>query len=512
MNRIDGREVRRALSLEADVVIVGSGPAGASVAREASLAGASVIVVEEGHFHAPSDFAIGAFDAMANTYRDMGASIVLGSAPMPYVQGRMVGGSSPINGAICWRTPRDVYDEWVASDAAIGDAIPWEALERATDLIEARLNVKPTDPAIAGAKNQLLARGAQALGLAHRPIRRNVDGCEGLGRCMQGCPKGRKTSVDATLLADAEVSGARVLSAVTVTHIETERGRATGVVGLSEAGATVRVRARRAVVVAASAVQSPVLLMRSGITHGPVGQNFQCHPGVSMAGRFPEPVRMWEGATQGHEVIGLRHEGLKFEALGFGLGVMAGRLTGVGHTLAREIDDIAHVLDWGAAVRAEARGRVRVFRKKPLVFFSPTRRDVAKFRRGLRVMGEMMLAAGADHVSPGVRGFMPKTSRVSELVALEDDGPTRASAYTAAITHMFGTCRLGSDAAKSVVRTDFRHHTTAALYVADSSVFPTSLGVNPQIPIMAMATLCARKVLGPDAHARTHLTTITETT
>ena len=115
---------------------------------------------------------------------------------------------------------------------------------------------------------------------------------------------------------------------------------------------------------------------------------------------------------------------------------MAGRLTGVGRTLAREIDDIAHVLDWGAAVRAEAKGVVRVVRGKPHVFFSPSERDVRRYRRGLRVMGEMMLAAGADHVSPGVRGFMPKTSRVADLVALEESGPTRASAYTAAITHI----------------------------------------------------------------------------
>ena len=159
MNRIDGREIRRALSLEADVVIVGSGPAGASVAREASLAGASVIVVEEGHFHAPSDFAIGAFDAMANTYRDMGASVVLGSAPTPFVQGKLVGGSSPINGAISWRMPRDVHAEWLVKDSALADALPWDVLEATTDMLEARLNVRPTDPAIAGAKNQLLARG-----------------------------------------------------------------------------------------------------------------------------------------------------------------------------------------------------------------------------------------------------------------------------------------------------------------------------------------------------------------
>lgn len=498
MNRIDGRGATERLELLADVVVVGSGPAGSAAARVAAASGARVVVVEAGRWFEPRDFHASAFDAMADTYRDLGASLALGAAPTPYVQGKMVGGSSPINGAICWRMPRDVYDEWTARDPALRDAVPWGELEDVTDALERRLNVRPTDATVAGSKNLLLARGAEALGLEHRPIRRNVRGCEGLGRCMQGCPKGNKLSVDATLLADAEDDDAIVVSSVEVTRIEVERGRAVGVVGRSAAGAEVRIRADRAVIVAASAVQSPALLLRSGLTAGPVGRNFQSHPGVSMAGRFSEPVRMWDGATQGHEVIGLRHEGLKFEALGFGLGVLAGRVGGYGRAFAREVADLAHQVDWGGAVRAEARGRVRLFRGRPIVFFEPTRRDVARYRRGLRVLGEMMLAAGAEYVAPGVRGFVARTSSVRDLARLEESGPTRGSAFTAVMTHMFGTCRMGTDARASVVRPDFRHHAIDRLYVADSSVFPTNLGVNPQIPIMAFATLCARRALAAD--------------
>lgn len=495
MSHLDGRTIERASALEADFVVVGSGPAGASVAREAAAHGASVIVVEAGPLVRPDEHPRSAFASMSAHYRDMGASVVLGRAPIPYLQGRMVGGSSPINGAICWRMPRDVHDAWCAADPALGEALDWSTLEALTDEIEARLGVAPTDAAVAGPKNLLMAKGAEALGLEHRPIRRNVRGCEGLGRCMQGCPKGAKQSADLTFLADAMRGETTLLSSVEALSVAVRGARAREVVARSAAGAEISLKARRAVVLAASAVQTPALLMKSRIGHGPVGEGLQAHPGVSMAGRFADEVRMWEGATQGHEVVGLRHEGLKFEALGFDLTVLAARLEGFGTDLARSIDDMAHWLEWGAAVRAEARGRVRLVFGRTLVVYSPTRRDVALFRRGLRVLGEMMFAAGAEAVAPGVRGFASRVTSAAELASFERDGPTSPAAYTSAMTHLFGTCRMGSNRDESVVRPDFRHHAVEGLYVADSSVFPTNLGVNPQIAIAAMATLAARRML-----------------
>ncbi len=494
---IDGRTIARPLSRSADVVVIGSGPAGSAAAREASRLGARVIVVEAGLWHAPTDFPLSAFDAMRAMYRDMGASVMLGPSPIPYLQGRMVGGSAPINGAICWRLPRDVHEAWCAADPALRQALDWEIIEAVTDEIEARIGVAPTPPHLAGTKNLLMARGAEALGLEHRPIRRNVRGCEGLGRCLQGCPKGAKQSPDITLLADAVERDAIVISATEVDAIEVRAGRAWRVVGTAQGGGAVSIEARKAVIVAASAIQTPHLLLASGINHGPVGHNLQCHPGVSMAGRFTEPVRMWEGATQGHEVIGLRAEGLKFEALGFGLAILGARMHGLGGPLSQELAQMAHWADWGVAVRAQGRGRVRrLGRTGPIVTWSPTAEDLGRFRRGLAVLGALFFAAGAREVLPGVKGFAPRVERPEVIAAIEREGPRSARAFTSAVTHMFGTCRMGSDPASSVVRPDFRHHALEGLYLADSSVFPTNLGVNPQVPIMALATLCARRAMG----------------
>jgi choline dehydrogenase-like flavoprotein len=384
---------------------------------------------------------------------------------------------------------------WLLDDPELEEYLPWEAIESVTDALELRLGVAPTDPRIAGAKNRLMARGAEALGLEHRPIRRNVTACRGLGRCLQGCPEGAKASVDRTLLSDAEGHGAIVISSAEVSAILTSRGRAVGVLATAVGGGAVRVDADRAVVLAASAVQTPGLLLANGLHQGPVGRHFQAHPGVSMTGRFPEPVRMWEGASQGHEVTGLRHEGLKFEVLGMGVDLLAARVGGFGRAKAAAIEDLAHHADWGVAVRAEAHGRIRLVRGRPVVIYRPTQRDVARFRRGLRIMGEMMFAAGATSVDPGVRGFDRDITSPRRLRDLEERGPRSAASYVAAITHMFGAARMGSDPARSVVGPDFEHHHTERLFVADSSAFPTSIGVNPQIPIMALASLCARRII-----------------
>ena len=496
MNLVDGRQLRVDEAAVFDVVVVGSGPAGAAVAREVAAAGASVVVVEEGPLVTPEEVPEDGFTALAELYRDLGSSVLLGNGPMPFLQGRVVGGTSVINGAISWRLPQDVWQEWVEADGAIADGLPWEELEVVQDEVERALDIAPTEPAVAGANNELLAAGAEALGLEHRPISRNVTGCRGLGRCLQGCPEGHKASMDRTYLPRAAEDGAVIYSSTRARLVRVAGGRARGVVCEVAGGARVRLEARAAVVLAASAVQSPVLLRDSGLDRGPVGDRFQCHPGVSMVGRFPQQVRMWTGATQGHEVIGLRREGLKFEALGYDMSMVAMRCKGIGRSLAEEITQLGRFANWGAALRAAGRGRVRAGRGgRARVRFSLTREDMGKIRRAVRLLGEMMLAAGAEEVTPGVAGWHPRVTDRAVMERFERDGPLAPGAYTMAVTHMFGTCPMGSDRRTSVVGPNFRHHDVQGLFVADSSVFPTNTGVNPQTSIIAVATLCGRRVV-----------------
>jgi choline dehydrogenase-like flavoprotein len=258
---LDGRLVRRALSDVADVVVVGSGPAGATVAADLARAGLRVLIVEEGHHVLPADYAASGVRAMAQLYRDLGTSLAFGPLPMPYLQGRAVGGTSVVNGAICWRTPPEVLAAWAAADPPLADALPAEVIAAHEARLAARLGVAPTDPAIAGEKNLALGRGAAALGVAHRPIERNVVGCVGAGRCLQGCPHGAKLSMDRSLLPDAVAAGARTRGRPSASErIAVAAGRAVAVHGETAGGARFTVRARLAVVLAASAIQNAVPL------------------------------------------------------------------------------------------------------------------------------------------------------------------------------------------------------------------------------------------------------------
>jgi choline dehydrogenase-like flavoprotein len=484
------------ITRECDVVVVGSGPAGAAAARQIAKAGASVIVVEEGGYYTPDDFQKDGYGGMAQLWRGLGATVSVGAAPMPFLQGVAVGGTSLINGSICWRLPRDIYEHWLQHDRGLERHLPWDELTWALDDAEQVLNVTPTDPAIAGPKNLLMKKGADALGLENQPMNRNTKGCRGLGRCMQGCPEGHKMSADRSLLPEACEHGATVLSWARVDGIETHNGRATAVFGETKSGARFRVKARRAVVVAASAIQTPALLIRSGIKHGPVGDNLMAHPGAGVRGRFDESVRVWVGATQGHEVTGLKHEGLKFDALGMDVGLAAMRHKGYGKAFMHELVDLEHWAHWGGSIEAEARGTVRPGLGKGgvTIRYSLTKADVTKIRRSVSVCGEMMLAAGAQYVEPGIPGWPQKLHTVAELRKFAEQGPLDAAAYQMIASHMFGTARMGTQPGEAVVGGDFQHHKVAGLYIADSSVFPTNTGVNPMLSIVALATLCGKRV------------------
>jgi choline dehydrogenase-like flavoprotein len=478
-----------------DFVVVGSGAAGATAARVLAEAGREVAIVEEGPEVRDEDRGLGTSEAFLRLFREGGTQVATGRSVIPILQGRCVGGTTVVNGAIVWRMPEDIHARCFGAIGA-AEAIPYRELLRCFTRIEEDLAVAPTPERLLGNNGLLMRAGAEKLKLEGRAILRNVLDCQGSGRCLEACPTRRKQSMERTYIPRALAAGARLFPGHEVRRIEVRDGRAKAVLARDTAGREVRIEARRGVVLAASAVQSPILLRRSGLgSRAHVGAHFRAHPGAGVSGVYRDPVRLWEGGTQTYEVDHFRAEGFKLEALSLPLELAGVRMSGFGADFQRKIKDHGHTAVWGVQVRAEAEGRVAAGPLGARITYTPVEEDMIRMRRGVRVLCEMHFAAGAVRVYPGVHGGPEVLSSPDDLRKL-DDLPLDPRCYSLVATHLFGTCRMARAPEDGVVGFDGAVHGVAGLWVVDSSIFANNLGVNPQHSIMALSMLLAERIAG----------------
>lgn len=496
---VDGEALARSIDDSFDVVVIGSGAAGAVAAHTLAEAGLTVGIVEEGPWLRTRDVKEDVHTTFSRVMRGHGMQVLQGRSFMPLIQGRCVGGSTLVNSAIAWRIPEDVVDEWSAK-FGLGDAITMRDLEPCFDTLERDLSVRSVDDAVLGENNRLFVEQAKKQGFAAAPMKRYDKGCKGSGMCLTACPNGAKQGMSVTYVPWALRTGrARIFTSCRVDHVELRDGRATAVIAVSQSADGSRHRvilhARRAVFVAASTVQTPNVLRRSGVKNAHVGAHFQAHPGLALGGLFDRPIQMAFGATQGAESIAFRtSERFKLETISLPPDLAAARIPGVGRDLSERLARLAHVAVWALQVRAEAEGTVREgWGGMDRVRYTMTENDVRIARKGAARVARMLFDAGAREVWPGIFG-VPSVLRSIDEVKLVDDGPLDPRSYNCIATHLFGAARMAPEASAGVVGTDFRVHGTHeahGLYVVDSSVFPTNLGVNPQHSIMALSRLAS---------------------
>jgi len=477
----------------ADFVVIGSGAAGATATLVLSEAGHEVAVLEEGPAVRDEDRGLGSSEAFMRLFRDRGTQVAMGRSVMPVLQGRCLGGTTVVNGAIVWRTPEDAYDRCFRA-AGASDAIPLRELLARMDRIERDLSVAPAPDRLLGGNGTLMKIGAERLGWRAHAIRRNVVDCQGSGRCLEACPTRRKQSMEQTYLPRAAALGARLLPDHEVRLIETSAARAVAVSGRRADGSGFRVAARKGVVLAASAIQSPGILWRSGI--GPrehVGAHFHAHPGTAVAGIYKDPVRIWAGATQSYEVDEFRGQGFKIEVVGLPVELAGVRMPGMGEAFQRSMRDFPHMAVWGVQVRAEAEGTVRPRGDGTRITYTPSPADMVRFREGVKRLCDLHFAAGAVRVYPGVHGGPDELTSPDQISRL-DDLPLDPRDWSLITSHLFGTCRMSAREEDGVVDFGGAVWGTSHLWVLDASVFPGNLGVNPQHTIMALAMLLAERI------------------
>ncbi len=482
------------LKLDCDVVVVGSGAGGAVVAHELTAAGQRVIVLEEGPFVPAKVY--GRFrpsQSIRHLWRDgaMTAAIGLGGSPLINItMGRCVGGSSVLTGGVCFRVPGSVLDVWQQERGLTG--MTEEALEPAYRSVEEAVHVEEVPVAMRSRSTHLFGEGLAAQGLALKPIRRNTLGCNGCGQCNFGCPCGAKMSVDVSYLPRALAGGARIVSDCLVQRVIVEGDRAVGVRGRlldakGKRGATVEVRARR-VVLSCGSIHTPLLLLRSGLGRASkhIGRNMTLHPGFRMLARFDEPVRGWAGALQSAWSDAWEHDRVTVVGLFVPPAVLAATMAGFGPRHAELAADIGNIAMMGALIHDDGGGRVRRGPgREPIVTYRMSKADRAAIPKLIQATGETFFAAGAKAVYPPILGLEPVDA---DGLRNLDVSRIPASRIECSSQHPLGTCRMGPEAGSSVVDPEGRVWGVKELYVADGSVVPTSLGVNPQLTIMTLAT------------------------
>jgi len=483
-----------------DFVVVGSGAGGAAAAVTLARGGASVAIVEAGPWRAPDDYPHSSYGSMRDLMDDFGQQVTMGRALWPVVQASVVGGTTVVNSAICVRTPGDIFAQWEREHGLSGLEDPVLA---AQDRLERELCAEEVPVSARGRSNVLAKAGADKLGWSdsHYMVR-YVKQCAGSGQCLQGCRGGQKQSLNLNFVPEVRTRGGTVVSCAPVERVVFEGTRAVGVRGhfrhpqTRARGAAFFLRAKKAVVVAASATHSPVLLARSGLALPALGEFFRAHPGTGVFGNYDEPVDMNVGATQGWASVAFREKpGLKLETLAIPPELVASRLAGGGRELMERLARYRHLAMWCHAVRAESTGTVKpsFFGGRPVVRYTLDRADMERFRMGMLLLAKQHFAAGARSVIPGIAG-LPYELSPDQLPLLED-APLDPRAYVAILSHLFGGCVMGRDEKSSVTDVRGRVHGVQGLVVADASVIPTNLGVNPQHTIMGLAQVFAQALL-----------------
>jgi choline dehydrogenase-like flavoprotein len=482
-----------------DVVVVGSGAGGAVVAKELAEAGRSVIVLEEGGYFTRDDFTGPPMRRFQKVCRDAGTTQIVAFPNIPLPVGKAVGGTTVINSGTCWRAPDKVLREW-GSGYGVRDADP-ETMRPYFEKVERIQNIRPVPWDVIGRNAELTHAGVVELGLSGGPLLRNITDCHGCGTCAMGCPTNAKQAMHVSYLPLAQRAGARIYAHARADLVLTEGGRARGVEAAIVDPVTLRRRATLTVfapvvVVCAGTVHTPVLLKRSslGMRSRQLGRNLRIHPALGVAGVFGEDVSSWKGTLQSYFVDTLfDSDEVMLEATSAVPSLAGASLPGIGRQTKDLLPGMRNLVSIGLYVSDTSSGRVWVVpgRREPVLTYKLNDLDFGRLLKGMRLAAEILLAAGAMMALVGLPGMPAVTSR-ADLDRITDGGWTTKQLRPTAF-HPMGTARMGPDGL-GVVDSWGAVHGARGVWVADGSIFPTCVAVNPQESIMAFATRTAERI------------------
>ncbi|MBI4987606.1 MAG: GMC family oxidoreductase [Rhodocyclales bacterium] len=508
---IDASRLVADRELEVDVAIVGSGAGGGIAAEILAKAGLKVAILEEGPLKTSTDFKLREADAYPQLYQESAARKTKDKA-INILQGRCVGGSTTVNWTSSFRTPPATLAHWQREyglkDLNVEGLAPW------FDAVDRRLNIRYWDLS-PNENNKLLRQAAWQLGVPVAPMRRNVKGCWNLGYCGMGCPTNAKQSMLVTTIPAALAKGGVLVHHLRAERLllKGERVEALECAAMHEAGIhalpyRVRVRAKH-YLLAAGAIGSPALLLRSGAPNpsGLLGRRTFLHPTTVSAALMDHEVRGYAGAPQtiysDHYLDTVAVDGpigYKLEVPPMHPVLFGTTLQGFGevhknlmrefantHALLALLRDGFHPDSPGGSVQLGDNGA-------PLLDYPITDFVWEGVRRSWLAMAELQFAAGAKQVfivheqCDGYASWAEAKEAIAKL-------PLRPHLARVVSAHVMGGCGMAADGKRGVTDDAGRYRGLGNLTVCDGSLFPTSIGANPQQSVYALAARNASRLV-----------------
>jgi choline dehydrogenase-like flavoprotein len=488
------RDCDEDMTLEADVVILGSGAGGAAAAYELACRGLAVVIIEEGQYYDRSHFTGKLTEVIPKLYRSWGATVATGNAIIPVPVGCNVGGTTTINSGTCMRTPPSVLQRW--REQGLG-AFTEQAMAPWFEGVERMLSVQQATTETVGPIGDLIDRGAAANGFLQRqPLMRNAQGCDGQGLCQFGCPTDAKQSTNVSYIPRALERGAFLFSGFRAERLQRQGNRITGVIarGQNADGRPITLSLTcQQTIVAMGSLFTPLFLRQQGVRNPHLGRHLTLHPAGVVNALFPDrDLANSRSIPQGYGVSDWEEQGLMFEGGTIPLAGHSLLNPLVGQDWVRFTEDYPHTAYFGFMIRDTSEGRVRRGPRRglPLIRYHMNRQDFALFKRGIHALACWYLDAGAEQVLiPGLNRIV----RIHNRTELERflRSPLKPTDFLISAYHPLGTARIAASPRDGVCDSRHRVFGYPGLSVMDGASVPSSLGANPQVTIMAMASRAA---------------------
>jgi choline dehydrogenase-like flavoprotein len=511
--RLTPLSIQADTKMKCDVVIVGSGAGGSVIADQLAGAGYDVLVVEQGPYETSESFKQNEMRMMQKLFQQSGTAATK-DLSFVLLAGRGAGGGTTVNWNTCLKPPARVLSEWENQFGISGvTGIEFEAY---LDEVWRGIGVNANESQRNG-NNRVLWEGCRALGYKegsdYHTIERNAIGCnERCDYCTYGCIYGAKQSTALTYLPSAQRKGAKTLFDTRVERVTIEGGVASGVVATCQSNGKAHLLdiAARVVVVAGGGIETPALLLRSGVKDKNVGRYLRLDPTVAIGGIFDAPIEPWKGPPQTVAVwkfidLDGTYHGFWVEAAPAHPGLFALSIPWLDGRRHKEFMEQYYSRSSASIVLVRERGSGRVSIDGDgyaVVSYDLQQEDRQTLTRGMEETAKILAAAGAvgvwtTHNSQVFAGDGKKPLTPGDIdsfsARLRKDGINynRMMLYSA---HLMGSCRMSADPSAGPTSPSGELHSVKKLFIGDACVFPTTPAVNPMISIMAMARRTAESI------------------